>query len=103
MPTILDCFFTVSISHLSRLFLGVKIIVAPVIRLAIHFEIASEIKAPPKPKTPEKITSALIFYLNDFSAALGKTERLPVEISVWMPIIVIFIFATVGLIHADQK
>ncbi len=49
------------------------------------------------------ITSALIFYLNDFSAALGKTERLPVEISVWMPIIVIFIFATVGLIHADQK
>ena len=49
------------------------------------------------------ITSALIFYLNDFSAALGKTEKLPVEISVWMPIIVIFVFATVGLIHADQK
>ena len=49
------------------------------------------------------ITSALIFYLNDFSAALGKTEKLPVEISVWMPITIIFMFATVGLIHADQK
>jgi lipopolysaccharide export system permease protein len=49
------------------------------------------------------LASALIFYLNDFSAALGKTEKLPVEISVWMPIIIIFLFATVGLINADQK
>ena len=49
------------------------------------------------------ITSALIFYLNDFSAALGKTEKLPVEVSVWMPITIIFMFATVGLIHANQK
>ena len=49
------------------------------------------------------IASALIFYLNDFSAALGKTEKLPVEISVWVPIITIFTFSTVGLIHANQK
>tara|TARA_B100001765_G_C19440185_1_gene309660 strand:- start:93 stop:971 length:879 start_codon:yes stop_codon:yes gene_type:complete len=49
------------------------------------------------------ISSALIFYFNDFSAALGKTDRLPVEISVWMPIIIIFIFGAVGLIHANQK
>ena len=49
------------------------------------------------------ITSVLIFYFNDFSAALGKTEKLPIEISVWMPIIIIFIFGAVGLIHANQK
>ena len=49
------------------------------------------------------ITSVLIFYFNDFSAALGKTDKLPVEVSVWMPIIIIFIFSTVGLIHANQK
>ena len=48
-------------------------------------------------------TSALIFYFNDFSAALGKTEKLPIEISVWMPILIIFIFGAVGLIHANQK
>ena len=48
-------------------------------------------------------TSALIFYFNDFSAALGKTEKLPIEISVWMPILKIFIFGAVGLIHANQK
>ena len=49
------------------------------------------------------ISSVLIFYFNDFSAALGKTEKLPVELSVWMPILIVFIFSTVGLIHANQK
>ena len=48
-------------------------------------------------------TSVLVFYFNDFSAALGKTNRLPIEVSVWMPIIIIFIFGSVGVIHANQK
>jgi lipopolysaccharide export system permease protein len=45
----------------------------------------------------------LVFYFNDFSAALGKTEKLPVEVSVWMPITIIFIFSSIGLIHANNK
>ena len=49
------------------------------------------------------ITSVLIFYFNDFSAALGKTEKLPIVISVWMPIVIIFIFSGVGVIHVNQK
>ena len=49
------------------------------------------------------ITSVLIFYFNDFSAALGKTEKLPILISVWMPIAIIFIFSGAGVIHANQK
>ena len=49
------------------------------------------------------LTSVLIFYFNDFSTALGKTEKLPVEVSVWMPILINFIFSAVGLIHANQK
>ena len=49
------------------------------------------------------ISSVLIYFFNDFSAALGKTEKLPIELSVWIPILVIFIFSTVGLIHANQK
>jgi len=49
------------------------------------------------------ITSVLIFYFNRFSAALGTTDKLPIEISVWMPIIIIFVFGAVGLIHANQK
>ena len=49
------------------------------------------------------ITSVLVFYFNDFSSALGKTDKLPIEISVWMPILIIFIFSAVGIIHANQK
>jgi len=49
------------------------------------------------------ISSVLIFYFNRFSAALGKTGKLPIEISVWMPIVIIFIISSVGLIHANQK
>ena len=48
-------------------------------------------------------SSVLIFFFNDFSAILGETEKLPVEISVWMPIVIIFIFSTIGIIHANQK
>ena len=47
--------------------------------------------------------SILIFFFNDFSAALGKTEKLPLEVSVWMPITIIFILSLIGLIHANQK
>ena len=49
------------------------------------------------------ILSILIFFFNDFSAALGKTEKLPIEVSVWMPILINFIFSFVGIIHANQK
>ena len=49
------------------------------------------------------IATVIIFFFNDFSAVLGTTEKLPVEISVWMPITIIFIFSSVGIIHANQK
>ena len=49
------------------------------------------------------ITCVLIYYFKDFSAALGRTEKLAEEVAVWMPIIIIFIFSTVGIIYANQK
>ena len=49
------------------------------------------------------ISSVLIYFFNDFSAVLGETEKLPMEIAVWMPIAIIFIFSAVGIIHANQK
>ena len=49
------------------------------------------------------IASVSIFYFNRFSAALGKTDKLPIEVSVWMPIVIILILSSVGLIHANQK
>jgi len=49
------------------------------------------------------ITSVVIYFFNDFSAILGETEKLPIEVAVWMPIAIIFIFSSVGIIHANQK
>ena len=49
------------------------------------------------------LASVLIYFFNDFSAVLGKTEKLPMEIAVWMPIVIIFLFSSVGIIHANQK
>jgi len=49
------------------------------------------------------ISSVLIFFFNDFSAALGRTDKLPIKLSVWMPIAIIFVFSLVGIIHANQK
>ena len=49
------------------------------------------------------ITSVLIYFFNDFSLVLGKAEKLPVMISAWMPILIIFIFGAIGAIHANQK
>ena len=49
------------------------------------------------------ITSVLVYFFNDFSAALGRTEKLAIEVAVWMPIIIIFIFGAVGVIYANQK
>ena len=49
------------------------------------------------------ILSVIIFFFNDFSAALGKTEKLPIIAAVWMPIFIIFIFSSIGIINANQK
>ena len=49
------------------------------------------------------VSSVLIYFFNDLSLVLGKTEKLPVEVSAWMPIVIIFIFSAVGVIHANQK
>jgi len=49
------------------------------------------------------ISSILIFFFNDFSAALGRTDKLPIELSVWIPIAIIFIFSSIGIIHANRN
>ena len=44
-----------------------------------------------------------VYYFNDFSKALGQTGKLPIIVSIWMPILVIFIFSSIGLIRVQQK
>ena len=58
IPAALACFPTVSNSHISAGPRGSWITWAPVERLAIHLEMAREMKEPPIPYTAEKISRA---------------------------------------------
>ncbi len=49
------------------------------------------------------ITCVVIFYFKNFSMALGTTERIPMEISVWSPIVILTLFCSVGIIQINEK
>jgi len=49
------------------------------------------------------VTCVVIFYLKNFSTALGTTERIPLLISVWAPVIILSIFCSAGLLQIHDK
>ena len=49
------------------------------------------------------IVCVIIFYFKNFSAALGTTERIPLLISVWAPILILSLFCTVGVLQINEK
>ena len=49
------------------------------------------------------ISCILIYYLRDLSMALGKTNRIPLTLATWMPIIIIGIFSAIGILQINEK
>ena len=49
------------------------------------------------------IVCVIIFYLKNFSTALGITERIPLIVSVWAPVIIISIFCSIGILQVHDK
>tara|TARA_B100001029_G_scaffold173258_1_gene171954 strand:+ start:1643 stop:2731 length:1089 start_codon:yes stop_codon:yes gene_type:complete len=49
------------------------------------------------------IICVIVFYFKNFSTALGATERIPLLISVWSPIIILSLFCSVGVIQINEK
>jgi len=49
------------------------------------------------------VTCVVIFYFKNFSTALGATEKIPLVLSVWSPIIILFLFCSVGIIQINEK
>ena len=49
------------------------------------------------------IVSILIYYFKDLSIALGKTDRIPLIISIWVPIITLFFFNLVGVLQINEN
>jgi lipopolysaccharide export system permease protein len=49
------------------------------------------------------ISSVVIYYFKDLSLALGQTDRVPLVLSVWIPIIAISLFCCIGIIQINEK
>ena len=49
------------------------------------------------------IISVIFYYINYFSILFGKNETLPVEVSVWLPQILIFLICTLGLTRLNEN
>ena len=45
----------------------------------------------------------IIYYLKDLSLALGKTDRIPLILSIWTPIIALSFFTIIGVIQINEK
>ena len=45
----------------------------------------------------------IIYYLKDFSLALGKTDRIPLILSIWTPVIALSLFTFIGVLQINEK
>ena len=49
------------------------------------------------------LISVIVYYFKDLSIALGQTGKISLELSVWMPIIIIGLFCSIGIIQINEK
>ena len=49
------------------------------------------------------LISVIIFYFKDLSIALGKTGRISLIFSIWMPVVVLSLFCSIGIIQINEK
>jgi len=49
------------------------------------------------------IVSVIFYYINYFAILFGKNETLPVEVSIWLPQILIFLICALGLTRLNEN
>ena len=49
------------------------------------------------------ITCVIVFYLKDLSLALGKTNRISLVLASWMPILIIGVFSSIGILQVNEN
>ena len=49
------------------------------------------------------LVSVIFYYINYFSILFGKNETLPVEVSVWLPQVLIFLICSLGLTKINEN
>ena len=50
------------------------------------------------------LLSVSIYYINFFFfGTMGKNEKIPILISVWSPILIMFVISLIGLVRINEK
>jgi len=49
------------------------------------------------------LVSVSIYYINYFFTLLGKNQNLPIIFSAWMPLIILIIVCSIGLVRINEK
>ena len=49
------------------------------------------------------LLSVIIYYIHYFLSVLGKSEKIPIIASIWVPIILLTIISSIGLIRINEK
>tara|TARA_A100000164_G_scaffold224099_1_gene198695 strand:+ start:3244 stop:4320 length:1077 start_codon:yes stop_codon:yes gene_type:complete len=47
--------------------------------------------------------SVIIYYANYFSSLLGSSEKIPIILSIWLPLIILSLFCMIGLVRVNDK
>ena len=49
------------------------------------------------------ITCVITFYFKDLSLALGQTDRIPLSLAVWAPVIALSLFTFIRVLQINEK
>jgi len=49
------------------------------------------------------LTSVSIYYVNYFSGILGENEKIPVSVSIWMPLFIFGLISSIGMVKINEK
>ena len=47
--------------------------------------------------------SVIVYYLNYFSGVLGNNGTLPIYLSVWTPLLILFLICNIGIIKINEN
>jgi len=49
------------------------------------------------------IACVAVYYFKDLSLALGKTDRVSLSLAAWIPVVVIGLFSSIGILQINEK
>ena len=49
------------------------------------------------------LMSVIIYYINYFINLIGTSGKIPINLSIWMPFIILIIFCSIGLVRINEK